>query len=158
MTNILSFKEPNGSKHQLNSLNLKTIRDARGMLTEKLKMDKDKIILIYKGRVLEDRELIKNLSLKDNNYIICNVITKPPSAEFIKAPTSNPLPEGQKTQQTPVQSTQNKLPTNDQDDIESKVLLLIEMGFQRADCEKVLKSQKYDVEAAANFLLTTSAK
>ena len=94
--------------------------------------------LFYKGIELNENKLIKDLHMKENEYLELNLRNQSLRRSFGLPPREDG----------------NQELLKDPQDFEDKIKALMELGnYTRSDCEKALRYSFYDINRACSYLL-----
>jgi hypothetical protein len=132
MAKIVSVREVDGTKHDIELEARATVDTLVQRLADKLNISRTRVRLICRGNVLNNEPtlLISAIRILPSEHLICNVLAE------------------------------QARPAEEDLDEESRFRLnvnrLVEMGFGQADSEMTLRAQKGNVEAAVGFLMHVS--
>lgn len=133
-------------------------------------VSKDLIKLIYKGKEMPDNLNVSEIEITPKTKIILFIkkVGNIPSKKTVEKPKPEPVPE--KIEELPKEENKTKhsdisitapLPLfdaeekfNDPPEFETKVKLLMDLGYEEGDCKKALRAAVYNTDAAAGFLLS----
>jgi len=119
-----------------------TIYDVECYLKTQLPAEEQEFQLYYNRIPLGPNTEIKDLNVKENDYILIRAIKdnekekKPLTRKKIGLPPREEL----------------RIPENDPDNFDEDVATLMEMGFNRADCERALRMSFYNLDRASYYL------
>ena len=144
------FKFINGGEIKLEPQTDVTVKEAKKVVGDTGNLDGE-ISLIYKGRILNDDEIVNNLEGVNENFIIVHnkhEKRRIDAFNFLYHPI-NPL----------AALAQLRLERRDETDppnFEELITNLVELGFERSECERALRITSYDPNNAASLLLSGS--
>lgn len=140
------FKTHSGDTHTLDLAQNATIGDARAQILSSniLSVENPIFKLLYDGEILPDDRFISDLNLQEASSII---IQLEPGEKIV------------------IQNTENDEENNEEEDYDEDIVVepdnfdslvneLIELGYEKDACEAALRMTAYQVEEAANLLVT----
>lgn len=145
----LNFQEVTGASHTLDIEPSRTFDVVARMLSQKLGSPPESIRLLYKGKVIKNTDKISLLSIKPSDTIIINIVQ--PKAVL------NGQREDGILQTQPISSPVHAKITKTASDPENYIDLvqnLLDMGFEQSKCENALRSTKYNLQEAIDFLFS----
>lgn len=174
----LQFRTVSGTVYKLQVNPDQTVQEVKQMLHEKHGLDAESIKIILSAKILGDDQKIADLKIPPGAYLIIHTGKK----RQVK-PAENPQPPAQPPTQPPTQPPAQPEPVpapapapapapqpvpapapapgpaptgqpGDPANFQELVSNLIELGFEKSQCEQALRLSQYDVERAGNILLT----
>ena len=173
MTTV-SFRTVNGTIYKLNVTPDTTVAQAKEILAEEHDLDLPSIKLILSATILKDDQVFSQLSLKPNQFIVIHTKKRParpaapvqppvqpPVQQPVQPPVQQPVqPPIQQPVQPPVQpqvqSPPETKPSGNQDppNFAELVANLVDIGFEKSQCEQALRIANYNPDTAAMILLS----
>ena len=173
----VQFRSVKGDSYQLDVEPNTTIGEAKRRLEEEFHLPSNNLKMILTAKILSDDQTISSLNIPAGAFIVVHSVVprkpqpkpkpkaevkpasetedeKPPNEDTASKPKPPPKPESP----SPPPASSNTNPSSkkpgDPPNFEQLVNDLAEMGFERVQCEQALRMQSYNMERAANLLLT----
>lgn len=143
------FKTLSGDTHTVDLAQNATIGDARKLILNSniLSVENSIFKLLYDGEILPDDRSISDLNLQEASSII---IQMEPSDKT----TTQKINDADDNSEEDYEEESDEEIVVEPDNFESLVTELIDLGYERDACEAALRMTQYQVERAANLLIT----
>ena len=142
----LNFRCLTGNTYSLNFNPSATISDVSAILKNMLPEEEKIFELYYKRKPIEPTLLINELGIKSEEFITIKPIQQEEILEI-------PIKKNPSKKRGLPPRTEIKIPETDPDDFNELVLSLMEMGFEKVDCEKALRFSFYNLDRAGMYLV-----